>query len=84
MRIILYLILQIRILPEWNVKMQQHESKRQQHQIRILPEWNVKCEYYEFRGTLKSIRILPEWNVKMTFRHNTNYYIILESYQSGM
>ncbi len=32
----------IRILPEWNVKQDQVEQVEELEKIRILPEWNVK------------------------------------------
>ena len=55
----------IRIVPEWNVKLQVVNVLCQGVFIRIVPEWNVKKHQANNQTKQYSIRIVPEWNVKV-------------------
>ena len=55
---------QIRIVPEWNVKLEIGGDIEEYAPIRIVPEWNVKDPTIKDVAVGGIIRIVPEWNVK--------------------
>ena len=54
----------IRIYPEWNVKVILAALNAGNGLIRIYPEWNVKLIFDDGDAPIGLIRIYPEWNVK--------------------